>query len=166
MWSLVKDAIMEGGQALVFVNTRKSTESLAVKFSKLVKDLAEGVELDPEMERMIDGEGEHTSVGRTLRSCVKKGIAFHNAGLTNEQRRMVESSFKKGKIKCIVATPTLAAGINLPARRVIIRDVYRFDNGMNVPIPVMEIKQMCGRAGRPRYDPTARRSCWPSPRTS
>ncbi|HEY3419267.1 MAG TPA: DEAD/DEAH box helicase [Methanomassiliicoccales archaeon] len=153
VWSLVKDAIKEGGQALVFVNTRKSTESLAVKFSKLTKDLAEGVELDPETERMIDGEGEHTSVGRTLKSCVKKGIAFHNAGLTNDQRRMVEGSFKKGKIKCIVATPTLAAGINLPARRVVIRDVYRFDNGMNVPIPVMEIKQMCGRAGRPRYDP-------------
>jgi helicase len=153
VWSLVKDAVKEGGQALVFVNTRKSTESLAVKFSKLVKDLAEGVEMDAETERMIDGEAEHTSVGRTLKSCVKKGIAFHNAGLTNEQRRMVEGQFKKGKIKCIVATPTLAAGINLPARRVIIRDVYRFDNGMNVPIPVMEIKQMCGRAGRPRYDP-------------
>ena len=76
VWSLVKDAIKEGGQALVFVNTRKSTESLAVKFSKLTKDLAEGVELDAETERMIDGEAEHTSVGRTLKSCVKKGIAL------------------------------------------------------------------------------------------
>ncbi len=46
----------------------------------------------------------------------------------------------------------MAAGINLPARRVIIREVHRYEEGGNVPIPVMEIKQMCGRAGRPRYD--------------
>ena len=52
-----------------------------------------------------------------------------------------------------MATPTLAAGINLPARRVIIRDVYRFDNGMNVPIPVMEIKQMCGQGGSAEIRP-------------
>jgi helicase len=66
---------------------------------------------------------------------------------------MVESAFKTGRIKAIVATPTLAAGINLPARRVIIREVYRFEGGIgNVPIPVLEIKQMCGRAGRPKYD--------------
>ena len=82
-----------------------------------------------------------------------RGVAFHNAGLTNDQRRVVETNFKKGKIKCIVATPTLAAGINLPARRVIVRDLARFDVTYgNAPIPVLEIKQMCGRAGRPRYD--------------
>ena len=106
---------------------------------------------------MIDGDGgAHLRRPAPLKSCVKQGIAFHNAGLTNEQRRFVESNFKKGSIKCIIATPTLAAGINLPARRVIIRDVHRFEDGGNVPIPVMEIKQMCGRAGRPRYD-TVRR---------
>ncbi len=95
---------------------------------------------------------EHTTVATTVRSCVKRGIAFHNAGLTNEQRRFIESNFKKGRIKVIIATPTLAAGINLPARRVIIREVQRYEEGGYVPIPVMEIKQMCGRAGRPRFD--------------
>ena len=111
---------------------------------------------EPSMEgvdELAEDRGEQTTIGKTLRSCVKKGVAFHNAGLTNEQRRFVESNFKKGNIKCIVATPTLAAGINLPARRVIIRDVTRFENGGQSAIPVMEIKQMCGRAGRPRFDP-------------
>jgi len=152
LWGLVKDSILEGGQCLVFVNTRRSTETLAAKLAPLMKEVmpegpVEGV------DRIIEDQGEPTTVGKRLSACVKRGIAFHNAGLSNEQRRFVETSFKKGTIKCIVATPTLAAGINLPARRVIIRDVHRYENGGNVSIPVLEIKQMCGRAGRPRYDP-------------
>ena len=99
-------------------------------------------------------KGLSTETGRKLSSCVKCGIAFHNAGLTYRQRKYVEDNFRNGQIKCIVATPTLAAGINLPARRVIVRDTMRYEtNYGNSPIPVMEIKQMCGRAGRPGYDP-------------
>lgn len=152
LWSLVADSIAEGGQCLVFVNTRRSTETLATKFARFAGEVMG----EPSMEgvdELAEDRGEQTTIGKTLRSCVKKGVAFHNAGLTNEQRRFVESNFKKGNIKCIVATPTLAAGINLPARRVIIRDVTRFENGGQSAIPVMEIKQMCGRAGRPRFDP-------------
>src|SRR5207247_483403 len=49
---------------------------------------------------------------------------------------------------------TLAMGVDLPARRVVIRDLNRFDVNYGLtPIPVLEVKQMCGRAGRPRYDP-------------
>lgn len=152
-WSLVRDSIKEGGQALVFVNTRRSTEALAMKMAPLMKEvMPEKIKLEGE-EDLLQDHGEPTSIGKKLRACVHKGVAFHNAGLTNEQRRMVEGAFKKGRIKAIVATPTLAAGINLPARRVVIREVYRFEGGMgNVPIPVLEIKQMCGRAGRPKYD--------------
>src|SRR2546428_34137 len=81
------------------------------------------------------------------------GVAFHNAGLTNGQRSIVEKEFKRGRIAAIVAAPTLASGINLPARRVLIRDLNRYDVNFGLsPIPVLEIKQMCGRAGRPRYD--------------
>jgi helicase len=124
-----------------------------MKMAPLMKEvMPEKVKLEQE-EELLQDHGEPTSIGKKLRSCVHKGVAFHNAGLTNEQRRMVEDAFKKGRIKAIVATPTLAAGINLPARRVIIREVYRFEGGIgNVPIPVLEIKQMCGRAGRPKYD--------------
>src|SRR5207245_6577863 len=66
---------------------------------------------------------------------------------------IVEKEFKRGRIAAIVATPTLASGINLPARRVLIRDLNRYDVNFGLsPIPVLEIKQMCGRAGGPRYD--------------
>ena len=153
IWSLISDAIAGGGQCLVFVNARRSTESLAVKYSKEMKKLTDVLLSDQECA-MLEGESESTAIGRKLALCVNNGIAFHHAGLTYKQRKCVEQAFKAGRIKCIVATPTLAAGVNIPARRVIVRDTKRFEsNSGNTPIPVMEIKQMCGRAGRPRYDP-------------
>ncbi len=153
IWSLVDQAVADGGQALVFVNSRRSTEALAVRFSKPMGAIA-GRELSKAELDVLEGDSESTATGRKLSSCVANGMAFHNAGLTYRQRRYVEDGFRAGTIKCIVATPTLAAGINLPARRVIVRDTSRFEtNSGNSPIPVMEVKQMCGRAGRPGYDP-------------
>ena len=153
IWSLIEQAVKDGGQSLVFVNSRRSTEALAVKYCKKMSALA-GRELSRQEMDLLEGDGETTETGRKLSSCVKCGIAFHNAGLTYRQRKYVEDNFRNGQIKCIVATPTLAAGINLPARRVIVRDTMRYEtNYGNSPIPVMEIKQMCGRAGRPGYDP-------------
>ncbi|MBR4225854.1 MAG: DEAD/DEAH box helicase [Candidatus Methanomethylophilaceae archaeon] len=153
VWGLVEQTIKEGGQSIVFVNSRRSTESLAVKFSKPLAAMV-GKSLTPAEECILEGDAESTASGRKLAECVRCGAAFHNAGLTYRQRRFIEDGFRQGRIKCIVATPTLAAGINLPARRVVIRDTTRFDtNAGNVPLPVMEIKQMCGRAGRPRFDP-------------
>jgi helicase len=67
---------------------------------------------------------------------------------------LVESEFRNKKIKILASTPTLAAGVNLPARRVVIGNVTRFDAkyGANKPISILEYKQLCGRAGRPQYD--------------
>ena len=150
--SLVMQAVSDGGQCLVFVNSRRSTEAEAVRLSEHLKAVA-ARELPRAEEALLEGDSESTATGRKLASCVRNGTAFHNAGLTYRQRKYVEDSFRAGTIKCIVATPTLAAGINLPARRVVVRDTYRYENGANVPISVMEVKQMCGRAGRPGYDP-------------
>jgi helicase len=81
------------------------------------------------------------------------GVAFHHAGLANRERTHVEECFKKDQLKVIVATPTLAAGVNLPARRVILRDYHRFEKSRGrYAIPILEYKQMAGRAGRPKYD--------------
>ncbi len=152
IWMLMEQTVSEGGQCLVFVNMRRSTESLALKYAVRMGRIA-GVRLTEAEERLLEGDDGSTALGRKLAGCAGHGIAFHNAGLTYTQRRFVEENFRNGRIKCIVATPTLAAGINLPARRVIIRDTRRFEaNAGNVPIPVMEVKQMSGRAGRPGYD--------------
>lgn len=151
--ALVNDMLRSGGQCIVFVNSRRSAEALASRYCNSVA--GQGAYSISEEDRMIlEGDSESTAVGRKLASCVKYGIAFHHAGLTSDQRHYVESNFRSGKLKVIVATPTLAAGINLPARRVIVRDTTRFEaSSGNSPIPVMEIKQMCGRAGRPGFDP-------------
>ncbi len=153
IWSLMEPTLKDGGQCMIFVNSRRSTEALAVKYSINMKAFV-GNELTDDDVAALEGEGDSTALGRKLSACVKSGMAFHNAGLTSRQRRFVEENFRNGKIKCIVATPTLAAGINLPARRVIVRDTKRFEtNSGNTPISVMEVKQMCGRAGRPGFDP-------------
>ena len=153
---LVDDSIVKGGQALVFVNTRRSTMSVANKLSsiidkKLIKEDKNNLkELLKSVKRKLS---ELTSIDRKLFYCIEKGVAFHNAGLSSAQRRTVEQGFKNKMIKCIVATPTLAAGVNIPAQRVIIRDLWRYDPNFGIyPIPVLEYKQQAGRAGRPRYD--------------
>ncbi|MFB6291902.1 MAG: DEAD/DEAH box helicase [Candidatus Nanohaloarchaea archaeon] len=77
------------------------------------------------------------------------GIIAHN---TTEQRELVEEAFREGLVRTVSATPTLAAGVNLPAFRVIIRDLKRYTGRGMEYIPVLEYEQMTGRAGRPKYD--------------
>ncbi len=153
---LVADIMATGGQALVFVNTRRSTEALAKAIGSQIRhglDEKKKEHLKKVAESLSAAQDEPTSMGARLARCIENGVAFHNAGLTNPQRAIVEKEFRKGRVACIVATPTLASGINLPARRVIVRDLNRFDVNFGLsPIPVLEVKQMCGRAGRPKYD--------------
>ena len=102
---------------------------------------------------ILEALPEPTRICRRLSRCIEGGTAFHHAGLTARQRKTVEEAFKGNYIKILAATPTLAAGVNLPARRVVIRDHTRYDSSLGrIDIPVMEIKQMSGRAGRPKYD--------------
>ena len=99
-------------------------------------------------------ENEHTELVKTLSVLVKKGVAFHHAGLNQNCRQIIETEFRKGTIKLLSSTPTLAAGVNLPARRVVISNINRYNAkvGANRPISILEYKQLCGRAGRPQYD--------------
>ncbi len=155
---LVRSVIAEGGQALVFVNTRKASEQVAQGLVPTVRALLGTAELSDAAaaaEELRATAEEDTEGVRHLEAMVPYGVAFHNASLTNPERRVIEHAFRDRKLKVLVATPTLAAGINLPARRVIVRDTTRYDDriGMQAPIPVLEVQQMCGRAGRPRYDP-------------
>ncbi len=149
--SLVLDTIKEGGQCLVFTSTRKNAENLATRISRIIKErkLCSGEEIAAAVKATAE-----TEICRKLSNCLESGIAFHHAGLKAEHRKIVEDGFRKGRIKIIVCTPTLAAGLNLPARRVIIKEHKRYDpNFGSTPLPVLEIKQMSGRAGRPGLDP-------------
>ena len=153
---LVQESLKEGGQTLIFVNNRKSTVSLANRLSSVVTELLtdrEKKQLKKLVSSMKKEQAETASIEQSLATGVESGVAFHHAGLESSQRRLVEQGFKNHQIKCIVATPTLAAGVNIPARRVIIRDLWRYDENFGMaPIPILEYKQQAGRAGRPRYD--------------
>ena len=154
---LVRTAVAEGGQALVFVNSRKSSEQVAQSLTATVHALLTAEERRAAHDRaqeLSTISDEETEGIRRLSTLIPHGVAFHNASLTNPERRVVERAFRDRVLKALVATPTLAAGINLPARRVIVRDTTRYDDrlGMQAPIPALEVQQMLGRAGRPRFD--------------
>jgi len=153
--NLVLHIIQSGGQALIFASTRKNAISLAKKVateldSLLSKPAKRALEL---LSERILAAGEHTRISELLADLVKHGTAFHHAGLGGSHRKLVENAFREGKIKVLTATPTLAFGVNLPARMVIIHDYRRYELGYGYyPIAVLEYKQMAGRAGRPKYD--------------
>ena len=154
---LVRTVVEEGGQALVFVNSRRGSEQLAQQLGPTVRDalsVPERTAASAAAQELLGVSEEDTEGIRRLGAMVPSGVAFHNASLTNPERRVIERAFRDRRLKALVATPTLAAGINLPARRVIVRDLTRYDDriGLQAPIPVLEVQQMCGRAGRPRFD--------------
>ncbi|MEM4704462.1 MAG: helicase-related protein, partial [Candidatus Bathyarchaeia archaeon] len=153
--NLTLSTIRTGGQALVFASTRKSAVNLARKYaSEIGKVLSRPAThtLGNEAEKILS-TGERTRISELLADLVKCGVAFHHAGLGGEHRKIVEDAFRQGKIKVLTATPTLAFGVNLPARTVIVQDYRRYEPGYGFyPISVLEYKQMAGRAGRPKYD--------------
>ena len=156
-WAALNDVYEQDGQLLVFVAARRSAQSEAKKLGqRMHKYLSKhNPEVLPALKELSEklSRSSNSAMGDTLAECVKGGVAFHHAGLRHTQRTEIENAFKNRILYCLCATPTLAAGVNLPARRVLIRDLKRFEDGMSRLLPVMEVRQMLGRAGRPRYDP-------------
>lgn len=88
-----------------------------------------------------------------LKKCLKYSIGFHHAGMTNEDRHFVEEMFKQGQLKALCCTSTLAVGVNLPARLVIVKSTMQYcgERGF-VEYDDADVMQMVGRAGRPGHD--------------
>ncbi len=154
--ALVRDILQEGGSSLVFVNSRRNAEAAGRRLRQVSKPAL----TDDEQRELADlaadiRDDSDTETSEELATCVERGSAFHHAGLSATQRSLVEDAFRDRLLKVISATPTLAAGVNTPARRVVVRDWRRFDpsaGGMS-PLDVLEVHQMMGRAGRPGLDP-------------
>ena len=89
---------------------------------------------------------------------VSSGVAFHHAGLTNEDRTAVEKGYLAGEINVICCTSTLAVGVNLPCHMIIIKNTVTYQSnaaGGCKEYSDLEIMQMLGRAGRPQFDDSA-----------
>ncbi len=151
---LVLDTLRINKQALVFVSSKRSAEKTAEDIAKKIKlEEKRKIELEQLGEEARTALSKPTKQCERLAYCLKKGIAFHHAGLVQDQKELIEDNFRTGKVKIICCTPTLAAGVDLPSFRTILKDLKRFSSprGM-VWISVLEYEQMAGRSGRPRYD--------------
>ncbi len=147
--NLALDTLDKSKQAFVFVNTKRSAEKTAEEIAKKTIETKHTIELS---EKVLKVLSKPTQQCERLARCVRKGISFHHAGLHAKQKELIEDHFRSGVIKIICCTPTLAAGVDLPAFRTIIRDVKRFSGHGMTNIPVLEFLQMAGRAGRPNFD--------------
>lgn len=156
MEELVEQTLKKKKQAIIFISTRRGAESTGEKIANIVRNkitLDQKKELEKISEKILGILGHPTTQCHRLSNMISNGVAFHHAGLTNAQRNIIEEAFRKGIIKIITATPTLSAGCNLPAWRVIIRDMKRFNSGRGMDyIPILEAHQMMGRSGRYGYD--------------
>ena len=156
---IVEKAMQDDSQALSFVSTRRFTESLATYVAKKInKKLSKSQkqnfkEVSDKLLEVPKNKGSlPTTTCIKLAEAAEKGVAFHHAGLFNEQKEIIEEEFRKGNILMISATPSLMYGVNLPSKSVAIRDTTRWTSNGPQPIPVFDYEQMSGRAGRPQYD--------------
>ncbi len=147
---LAEPHLREGGQALVFVSSRQDTVRAAEKARDEIaeRDVPMGARGDYDFHT----ESERLE-NETLRNSALDGVAFHHAGLSKNDRDLTEQWFKEGKIELLFSTSTLAWGVNLPARCVVIRDTkYHDPLEGEVDMSPLDVLQMLGRAGRPGYD--------------
>ncbi|MCU4801520.1 ATP-dependent DNA helicase [Halobacteria archaeon HArc-gm2] len=154
--AIVRDTLEDEGSTLVFVNSRRNAEAAARRLANTVEPYLSG----EEREKLQGVASEIRDVSDTetsddLADAVAGGAAFHHAGLSPGHRELVEDAFRDRLLKVVSATPTLAAGVNTPSRRVVVRDWRRYDGtaGGMQPLSVLEVHQMMGRAGRPGLDP-------------
>ena len=148
--SLAIETANAGYGALIFCSGRQGCQSTASLVSEAMPVLSEVDKKLLDRRKDVISELRSLPVGLddTLEKTVMKGVAFHHAGLTVEERDIVAEAYDKGVIRVVVATCSLAAGINLPARRVILQGARM---GRDLVGPAM-LRQMRGRAGRKGKD--------------
>ncbi len=148
--SLAIETAEAGHGALIFCSGRQGCQSTASLISEamLVPSDVDEKMLDRRKDVISQLRSLPVGLDETLDKTVMRGVAFHHAGLTVEERDIVAEAYDKGVIRVIVATCSLAAGINLPARRVILQGAKM---GRDLIGPAM-LRQMRGRAGRKGKD--------------
>lgn len=150
-WVLL--AVKEGFNVLEFKYSRKAVEELAYTYAPIVCE-----NLPSDTKKKLNSitrelkEQLHDFEFEKLYPLIRCGVAYHHAGLSYNARHFIEQTFRERLLKYLAATPTLAMGVNLPARVVIINTKY-FSGRSLKRISILEYKQLSGRAGRPQYDP-------------
>jgi superfamily II DNA/RNA helicase len=148
---LVMTTVQSNGQAIIFHRTRREAEAQA---RRLADDVGrqftseEKKDLDKELDSVAN---YNVTFSLDLRTLLHNGISYHHAGLGFQGRRLIEHLFNKGKVRVICATTTLSAGMDLPARTVILSSIKSPADHRRL-LSANSVHQMLGRAGRPTYD--------------
>lgn len=138
---------------IVFVPSRRQTRLTA-------KDLVNycGMEDNPRRFVHMDEEDLQLNLARVqdeaLKEAISFGIGLHHAGLVESDRQLSEELFLNNKIQILVATSTLAWGVNLPAHLVVVKGTQFYDAKIEGyrDMDLTDVLQMLGRAGRPQFD--------------
>lgn len=144
--AIATDTLKKEKQALVFVSTRRSAEAVARRLSKVTWRFLERKErrqLKKVAKKIYHVLTHPTEQCEKVAQYVQRGAAFHHAGLKGRQKLLIEKNFRRGLIKFVAATPSLAMGMDLPAFRVILRDTKRYTGKGMEWIPTLEYEQMC-----------------------
>jgi helicase len=157
---VVEDTLERQKQVLLFYSTRRNAVAGAHRLSQITERKLTETERQKlqKVADTIEGVLERpTAQCLELSGLVRKGTAFHHAGLLNAQRGIIEEAFKSNIIKAICSTTTLGLGVNMPAHTVLVRDTSRYSGeGGSGSISINEVLQLMGRAGRPKYDTEGR----------
>ncbi|KAL4977232.1 hypothetical protein BDW66DRAFT_165959 [Aspergillus desertorum] len=150
MVAMAIDTVTAGYGALVFCGSRVTCQVHAALISEAMPDPATlGAEdLGKRLDLLAELRSLPSGLDPALETTLIKGVGFHHAGMTTEEREAIAEAYDQGVLKVLVATCSLAAGVNLPARRVIINGARM---GRELVGPAM-LRQMCGRAGRKGKD--------------
>jgi helicase len=153
---VIQDTLEKKKQLLLFYSTKRNAEAGAEKAKEIVEKYLTAEEkagLSELATKVLNALDRPTAQCEKLARCIERGAAFHHSGLVNEQRALVEDSFRAGLLKSICATTTLGIGVNLPAHTVVVRDTSRYSEGEGAQrMGINEVTQLFGRAGRPKYD--------------
>ncbi|XP_057669741.1 helicase POLQ-like isoform X1 [Diorhabda carinulata] len=136
--------VIPNGSCLVFCASKKNCENVANLLCKICKPDLKKHKKEEKQQLLHALKDESGKLCDILSISVQYGIAYHHSGLTSDERRIIEEGFRAGLIYVICCTSTLAAGVNLPAQRVILRSPYIGKDFINLS----RYKQMVGRAGR------------------
>lgn len=148
--ALANETVRSGYGVLVFCSSRQGSESDARLISRVLPQPNEldSAVLEKRSDLLGDLRSLSTGLDPSLAETVPAGVAFHHAGMTREERDLISTAYDRGVLKVVVATCSLAAGINLPARRVILHNARM---GRDLVGPSM-LRQMRGRAERKGKD--------------
>ncbi len=147
----VMTVVQADGQVITFHRTRRWAEAEAERLANDVSRQLGSIErksLDNEINSV---ETSFITLPPNLRKVLHHGVGFHHAGLSSNVRRLVENLFQKGMLRVVCATSTLASGMNLPARTVVLTSIRSPENHREL-LSANTVHQMLGRAGRPGHD--------------